>query len=126
MNSLFFVVCIVAIACTASTVQHYMKLRAGKQDNSSELQETLLQLEQIEKRLNFFILIPTAHALNPFNPHLPKRLLHHPAQLSRMTSHVNPNLSANQICPRHPATKPHNGSRLSCEQGGAGLALREP
>jgi ferritin-like protein len=51
MNSLFFVVCIVAIACTASTVQHYMKLRAGKQDNSSELQETLLQLEQIEKRM---------------------------------------------------------------------------
>jgi len=51
MSSLFFVVCIVAIACTASTVQHYMKLRAGKQDNSSELQETLLQLEQIEKRM---------------------------------------------------------------------------
>ena len=51
MNSLFFVVCIVAIACTASTVQHYMKLRAGKQDDSSELQETLLQLEQIEKRM---------------------------------------------------------------------------
>lgn len=51
MNSLFFVVCIVAIACTASTVQHYMKLRAGKQDNSSELQEALLQLEQIEKRM---------------------------------------------------------------------------
>ena len=51
MSSLFFVVCIVAIACTASTVQHYMKLRAGKQDNSSELQETLLQLERIEKRM---------------------------------------------------------------------------
>lgn len=51
MSSLFFVVCIVAIACTASTVQHYMKLRAGKQDNSSELQETLIQLEQIEKRM---------------------------------------------------------------------------
>ena len=51
MNSLFFVVCIVAIACTASTVQHYMKLRACKRDNSSELQETLLQLEQIEKRM---------------------------------------------------------------------------
>ncbi len=51
MSSLFFVVCIVAIACTASTVQHYMKLRAGKQDNSSELKETLLQLEQIEKRM---------------------------------------------------------------------------
>lgn len=51
MSSLFFVVCIVAIACTASTVQHYMKLRAGKQDNRSELQETLLQLERIEKRM---------------------------------------------------------------------------
>ncbi len=51
MNSLFFVVCIVAIVFTASTVQHYLKLRAGKQDNSSELQETLLQLEQIEKRM---------------------------------------------------------------------------
>ncbi len=51
MSSLFFVVCIVAIACTASTVQHYMKLRAGKQESSSDLQETLSQLEQIEKRM---------------------------------------------------------------------------
>jgi hypothetical protein len=51
MSSLFFVVCIVAIACTASTVQHYLKLRAGKQDSSSDLQETLSQLEQIEKRM---------------------------------------------------------------------------
>ncbi len=51
MSSLFFVVCIVAIACTASTVQHYLKLRAGKQESSSDLQETLSQLEQIEKRM---------------------------------------------------------------------------
>ncbi len=51
MSSLFFVVCIVAIACTASTVQHYMKLRAGKQDNRSDLRETLVQLEQIEVRM---------------------------------------------------------------------------
>ena len=51
MSSLFFVVCIVAIACTASTVQHYLKLRARRQDSSSDLRETLLQLEQIEKRM---------------------------------------------------------------------------
>lgn len=51
MSSLFFVVCIVAIACTASTVQHYLKLRVRRQDSSSDLRETLLQLEQIEKRM---------------------------------------------------------------------------
>ena len=47
MNSLYFVVCIVAIVFTATTVQQYLKLRAGKQDSSSGLQETLSKLDQI-------------------------------------------------------------------------------
>jgi len=49
MNSLYFVVCIVAIVFTATTVQQYLKLRAGKQDSSSGLRETLSKLDRIEK-----------------------------------------------------------------------------
>ncbi len=64
MNSLYFVVCIVAIVFTATTVQHYLKLRAGKQDSSSGLQETLSKLDQIEKRMQVLERIVTERKID--------------------------------------------------------------
>ena len=64
MNTLLFVVCIVAIVFTANTVQHYLKLRAGKQDSSSDLQETLSKLDQIEKRMQVLERIVTERKID--------------------------------------------------------------
>ncbi len=64
MNSLYFVVCIVAIVFTATTVQQYLKLRAGKQDSSSGLPETLSKLDQIEKRMQVLERIVTERKID--------------------------------------------------------------
>ncbi len=64
MNTLLFVLCIVGIVFTASTVQQYLKLRAGKQDSSSDLQETLSKLDQIEKRMQVLERIVTERKID--------------------------------------------------------------
>jgi hypothetical protein len=51
-NSLFFVVCIVAIVYAASAFQTYMKARDSKPDgDTSELEETLAKIEVLEERI---------------------------------------------------------------------------
>ncbi len=64
MNTLLFVVCIVGIVFTASIVEQYLKLRAGKQDSSSDLQETLSKLDQIEKRMQVLERIVTERKID--------------------------------------------------------------
>ncbi len=64
MNTLLFVLCIVGIVFTASTVQQYLKLRAGKQDSSSDHQETLSKLDQIEKRMQVLERIVTERKID--------------------------------------------------------------
>ncbi len=51
MNSLFFVVCIVAIACIASVLREYFKTRARKVESGADADETLAQMEVLEDRI---------------------------------------------------------------------------
>ena len=51
MNTFLFIVCIVAIVCTADTIQKIYKARAAKQENDSDTDETLAKLDQIEERI---------------------------------------------------------------------------
>ncbi|MGB5628723.1 MAG: hypothetical protein WBM57_05105 [Woeseiaceae bacterium] len=51
MNTLFYVVCIVAIVFTADTIQKYLKLKNDKKENDPELEETLAHMERLEERI---------------------------------------------------------------------------
>ena len=53
MNTMFWVVCIVAIVFTADTVQRYLKLKDKKKisDPDPELEETLAHIERLEERI---------------------------------------------------------------------------
>ena len=48
MNTLFYVVCIVAIVFTADTIQKYLKVKNQKKESDPELEETLAQIERLE------------------------------------------------------------------------------
>jgi hypothetical protein len=51
-NSLFLVVCIVAIIYAASTFQTYLKTRSPKtEDDAPELEETLTKIAMLEDRI---------------------------------------------------------------------------
>ena len=52
MNTLFYVVCIVAIVFTADTIQKYMKMKNAKSAAADpELEETLAQIDRLEERI---------------------------------------------------------------------------
>lgn len=51
MNTLFYVVCIVAIVFTADTIQKYLKMKDKKQETDPELEETLAYIEKLEERI---------------------------------------------------------------------------
>jgi hypothetical protein len=51
MNTMFYVVCIVAIVLAANTVQQYLKLRHRKEDKSTLAEETQAQLDALEDRI---------------------------------------------------------------------------
>ena len=51
MNSMFYVVCIVAIVLAANTVQQYLKLRHRKEQKNVVAEETQAQLDKLEERL---------------------------------------------------------------------------
>ena len=53
MNTMFWVVCIVAIVFTADTIQRYLKLKDKKKnsDPDPELEETLAHIERLEERI---------------------------------------------------------------------------
>jgi hypothetical protein len=52
MNTLFYVVCIVAIVFTAQTIQKYMKIKNEERASQDpELEETLAQIERLEERI---------------------------------------------------------------------------
>lgn len=50
-NSLFYVVCIVAIVMAASTFQKYLKMRNEKSEQDPELEESLAKIEKLEERI---------------------------------------------------------------------------
>jgi len=51
MNTLFYVVCIVAIVFTADTIQKYLKVKDRKKEEDPELEETLAQIDRLEERI---------------------------------------------------------------------------
>jgi len=51
MNTLFYVVCIVAIVFAADTFQKYMKMKNREKRSDPELEETLAHIEQLEERI---------------------------------------------------------------------------
>jgi len=51
MNTLFFVVCIVAIVCTADTIQKIYKARLAKQETDTDSDEAIAKLDQLEDRI---------------------------------------------------------------------------
>ena len=51
MNTLFYVVCIVAIVFTADTIQKYMKMKNKEREADPELEETLAHIEKLEERI---------------------------------------------------------------------------
>lgn len=51
MNTLFYVVCIVAIVFTADTIQKYLKMKNQKREADPELEETLAHIEKLEERI---------------------------------------------------------------------------
>jgi cell division protein FtsB len=51
MNTLFYVVCIVAIVFTADTIQKYLKMKNREKESDPELEETLAHIEKLEERI---------------------------------------------------------------------------
>lgn len=51
MNTLFYVVCIVAIVFTADTIQKYLKMKNQEQPSDPELEEALAHIEKLEDRI---------------------------------------------------------------------------
>ena len=51
MNTMFYVVCIVAIVLAANTVQQYLKLRHRKEEKNVVAEETQAQLDKLEERI---------------------------------------------------------------------------
>jgi hypothetical protein len=51
MNTMFYVVCIVAIVLAANTVQQYLKLCHRKESRSTVAEETQAQLDALEERI---------------------------------------------------------------------------
>ena len=51
MNTLFYVVCIVAIVFTADTIQKYLKMKNQEKKQDPELDETLAHIEELEERI---------------------------------------------------------------------------
>ncbi|MCH8058896.1 MAG: hypothetical protein IIA11_00410 [Proteobacteria bacterium] len=52
MNStLIFVLCIVAIYYTADTVQKIIRARADRKGSDTELEDTLLRIDELEERI---------------------------------------------------------------------------
>lgn len=51
MNTMFWVVCIVAIVFTADTIQRYLKVKGKQKEHDPELEETLAHIERLEERI---------------------------------------------------------------------------
>jgi hypothetical protein len=51
MSNMFFIVCIVAIACATGVLTEYFKSRRHVEVNNKSSDETLAQLEALEERI---------------------------------------------------------------------------
>ena len=60
-NTLFFVVCIVAIVMIANVIQAYLKNRYKKPEVDTELEGTLAKIDVLEERIQVLERIVTEH-----------------------------------------------------------------
>ncbi len=51
MNSLYFVVCIVAIVFSAGVLRDYLKMKTKQQESTGDSDETLAELQRLEERV---------------------------------------------------------------------------
>ncbi len=51
MNTLFYVVCIVAIVSIAGVITEFLKTRARKEESGADVDETQAQMEILEERI---------------------------------------------------------------------------
>ncbi len=64
MNSLFFVLCIVAIVCTAGVVKEFLKVRSKKEESGVDADETVAQMEVLEERVRVLERIVTENKID--------------------------------------------------------------
>ena len=51
MNTMFYVLCIVAVVFAADSYQKYLKMKHEKQQHDPELDESLKKIEMLEERI---------------------------------------------------------------------------
>ena len=51
MNTMFYVVCIVAVVFAADTYQKYLKMKHIENQRDPELEESLAKIEMLEERI---------------------------------------------------------------------------
>jgi cell division protein FtsB len=51
MNTMFYVVCIVAVVFAADSYQKYLKMKHEKKQHDPELEESLAKIEMLEERI---------------------------------------------------------------------------
>jgi len=64
MNTMFYVVCIIAIVLAANTVQQYLKLRHRKEEKNVVAEETQAQLDKLEERIQVLERIVTENKID--------------------------------------------------------------
>lgn len=64
MNSLFFVVCIVAIVSVAGVMSEYIKARARKDERGMGVDEALAQIDALEERVRVLERIVTENKID--------------------------------------------------------------
>ena len=64
MNTMFYVLCIVAVVLAANTVQQYLKLRHRKEDRKTLADETQAQLDALEERIRVLERIVTENKID--------------------------------------------------------------
>jgi cell division protein FtsB len=51
MNTMFYVVCIVAVVFAADSYQKYLKMKHQKRQHDPELEESLAKIDRLEERI---------------------------------------------------------------------------
>ena len=51
MNTMFYVLCIVAVVFAADSYQKYLKMKHEKKEHDPELEESLKKIEMLEDRI---------------------------------------------------------------------------
>lgn len=64
MNTMFYVLCIVAVVLAANTVQQYLKLRHSKEDRNTLADDTQAQLDALEERIRVLERIVTENKID--------------------------------------------------------------